>query len=154
MDSNLQALVGYLEQTLDPDPTVRRQAEKFLESVEAQPGFPDMLLFATANETVKPPLRQAAAIAFKNLVRRQWASEDSQLGEADRISIKTKVIELMLHAPDSIQRQLSEAIAIIAKHDFPERWQELLPLLVEKFATPDFGAINGVLRTANPLFRR
>jgi len=32
--------------------------------------------------------------------------------------------------PEAIQAQLSEAISIIASHDFPERWQGLLPALV------------------------
>ena len=46
--SQLPVLVGYLQQTLDPDPSVRRGAEKFLQSVESESGFP-MLLLAAVN---------------------------------------------------------------------------------------------------------
>ena len=152
--SQLPQLAGYLQQTLDPGLSVRRAAEKFLESVETSPGFPMLLLTAVESSQVEPPIQMAAAIAFKNLLRRQWTSEDSKLSGEDRAAVKHAVVDLMLRAPDNIQRLLSEGIAIIADHDFPQEWDDLLPHLVSKFSTPDFNAINGVLRTASPLFRR
>ena len=32
----------------------------------------------------------------------------------------------MLKSPESIQRQLSDAISIIGREDFPEKWKDLL----------------------------
>ncbi|XP_012275464.1 exportin-2 isoform X2 [Orussus abietinus] len=60
----------------------------------------------------------------------------------------------MLHSPDSIQKQLSDAVSIIGKHDFPDKWPELIDQMVEKFNTGDFHIINGVLHTAHSLFKR
>ena len=32
----------------------------------------------------------------------------------------------MLESPESIQKQLSDAISIIGREDFPEKWKDLL----------------------------
>ena len=100
-------------------------------------------------------MKHAAAIAFKNFIKRNWNTEvSSAIGEADRALVKSTIIELMLVLPESLQRQLSEAIAAIGKYDFPKLWPTLLPSMIDKFATGDFHVINGVLRTTYPLFKR
>lgn len=60
----------------------------------------------------------------------------------------------MLHSPDSVQKQLSDAVSIVGKYDFPNKWPELIDQMVEKFNTGDFHVINGVLHTAHSLFKR
>lgn len=60
----------------------------------------------------------------------------------------------MLTSPDKIQKQLSDAISIIGKTDFPLKWPELITQMVEKFETGDFNIINGVLQTAHSLFKK
>jgi exportin-2 (importin alpha re-exporter) len=60
----------------------------------------------------------------------------------------------MLRLPEAMQKQLSDAISIIGKYDFPGKWMDLFPYMASKFATGQFHIINGVLRTANPLFKR
>ena len=41
----------------------------------------------------------------------------------------------MLHSPEAIQKQLSDAVSIIGRHDFPNKWPDLISQMVEKFAT-------------------
>lgn len=53
-----------------------------------------------------------------------------------------------------ILHQLSDAISIIGREDFPKKWPDLLPEMVSKFETGDFNVINGVLHTAHSLFKR
>lgn len=60
----------------------------------------------------------------------------------------------MLKSSPSIQKQLSDAISIIGKYDFPDKWPQLITEMVEKFATGDFNIINGVLQTAHSIFKR
>jgi hypothetical protein len=60
----------------------------------------------------------------------------------------------MLSAPAPVRAQLSEALSIISAHDFPHAWPTLLPELVEKLNTTDPTVINGVLETANSIFKR
>jgi hypothetical protein len=41
----------------------------------------------------------------------------------------------MLHSPEAIQKQLSDAVSIIGRYDFPNKWPDLISQMVEKFAT-------------------
>ena len=68
--------------------------------------------------------------------------------------MKTFIVQLMLKSPFSIQKQLSDAVSIIGKYDFPIKWPQLIDEMIEKFATGDFNVINGVLQTAHSLFKR
>ena len=59
----------------------------------------------------------------------------------------------MCTVPSQIQAQVSEAISLIAKVDFPAQWDNLLPELVQQFGSSDPAVVNGVLRTANSIFK-
>lgn len=50
--------------------------------------------------------------------------------------------------------QLSDAISIIGREDFPQKWPDLLTEMVTRFQSGDFHIINGILRTAHSLFKR
>ena len=68
--------------------------------------------------------------------------------------MKAHITDLMLSAPPRVRAQLSEALSIISSHDFPARWQTLLPHLVDKMASPDQQLVNGVLSTADSIYQR
>ncbi|XP_031553352.1 exportin-2-like [Actinia tenebrosa] len=157
MDSDLQTLVGYLQQTLSPDTTIRKQAEKFLESVEGTPNFAIMLLKITNNQNVDMTIRVCATVTFKNMVKRCWRiieGEPIKINEADRAAVKREIVDLMLKSPEKLQKQLSDAISIIGHEDFPKKWDTLLPEMVKRLESGDFHIINGVLVTAHSLFKR
>lgn len=60
----------------------------------------------------------------------------------------------MLKSSPAIQKQLSDAVSIIGKYDFPQHWPQLIDEMVEKFNSGDFHIINGVLQTAHSIFKR
>ncbi|EFA07339.1 exportin-2 [Tribolium castaneum] len=156
-DENLRILSQYLQQTLSPDPNTRRPAEKFLEGVEVNQNYPLLLLNLVHKPEVDVTIRIAGAIAFKNYIKRNWSIEEDQndrIHESDRLAIKNLIVSLMLSSPEAIQKQLSDAISIIGKTDFPLKWPELITEMVDKFATGDFHVINGVLQTAHSLFKK
>ncbi len=73
--------------------------------------------------------------------------------------IKASIIELMLTSPEQIQRQLSDAISLISREDFPDKWPQLLAGMVARLrqrpaTVDDFRVTNGVLRTAHSIFKR
>ncbi|KAG8567511.1 hypothetical protein GDO81_013658 [Engystomops pustulosus] len=155
-DANLQALTEYLKKTLDPDPAVRRPAEKYLESVEANPNYP-LLLLTLLEGTQDNVLKVCASVTFKNYIKRNWRiieDEPNKICEADRVAIKANIVNLMLSSPEQIQKQLSDAISIIGREDFPQKWPDLLTEMVNRFQSGDFHVINGVLHTAHSLFKR
>ena len=87
------------------------------------------------------------------MVKRCWES-DEKINEQDRNQVKMHIVKLMLNTPENIQRQLSEAISIIGKIDFYQKWEQLLPEIVSHIAEGDFNKINGCLRTVHSIFKR
>lgn len=70
---NLNGLSGYLEQTLKPEVHLRKPAEDFLKNVESQKGYAILLLTLLSPENPTDlSIKVAAAIAFKNYVKRNW----------------------------------------------------------------------------------
>lgn len=125
-----------------------------------RPEHPLEVLRLIASADCSPPARQAAAVHFKNLVKNGWdESKDEEdrkgivVSPADRDTIKNNVVELMCTVPRSIQAQVSESISLIAEVDFPANWKTLLPSLVQKLNSNDMAVVNGVLATANSIFK-
>ena len=72
---NLKALSNYLGQTMSPDASIRKPAEDFLRSVETQKGFPILILTLLGSNDPDPnsqTTKLAAAINFKNYIKRNW----------------------------------------------------------------------------------
>lgn len=68
--------------------------------------------------------------------------------------IKGLITDLMLSTPPVVRAQLSEALSIISEHDFPTRWQGLLPQLIDRLKIGDANTVNGVLETLNSIYKR
>jgi len=154
---NIQQLAVYLQQTLSPQNEVRKPAEDFLQSVEANQNYPVLLLHLLQSDGADLNIKVAGSITFKNYVKRNWAvPEDGpdKIHGSDRDAVKSLIIDLMLKSPGPVQKQLSQAIAIIGQQDFPAKWQNLIPDMVSRFATGDFHVINGVLQTAHSIFEK
>ncbi|KAF2354137.1 Exportin/Importin Cse1-like [Trinorchestia longiramus] len=158
-EENLSRMCECLQQTLSADQSQRRPAEQFLEQLEGNVNYPVLLLTLAARDDtqVLPSVKLAAAINLKNLVKRCWKVEDGETNRIcpnDRVVIKREIVDLMLRSNEAVQRQLSEAISIIGKTDFPHDWVDLIPYMAEKFKSGDFNIINGVLQTSYSVMRR
>jgi exportin-2 (importin alpha re-exporter) len=121
----------------------------------------DVVRLVASSDAADASVRQAAAVHFKNLIKKGWDEskemEDRHgivISPEDRVTVKSHLVELMCTVPAQIQAQVSETISLIAAVDFPEKWQNLIPELVQKFNSPDLSVVNGVLMTANSIFKR
>ena len=110
-------------------------------------------------------VRQQGAVQFKNFVKYHWAPKEHDdaldasaaaitLRDEEKEQIKTHIIDLMLSAPPRVRAQLSEALTIISQHDFPRKWEGLLPQLIAKLSAEDPSVLNGVLTTADSIYHR
>ena len=114
------------------------------------------LLRLAANGSISPPLRQAASVNFKNAIKKGLdpQNEDISIPNADRQTIKDHLVQLMCTVPSQIQAQLSESIALIAQHDYPDNWSNLLPELVQQMGNvSEPSVVVGVLMTADAIFQ-
>jgi hypothetical protein len=59
-------------------------------------------MFAMEQQTLDASIRQSAAIAFKNFIKKRWDSDNgiSQISDADRVAIKSQS-KLFLFATSS-----------------------------------------------------
>lgn len=60
----------------------------------------------------------------------------------DRETVRQLIVNLMLHSPEAIQKQLSDAVSIIGRYDFPNKWPNLLSQMIEKFATGTYMSLS------------
>ena len=163
-EQNLGQLRALFLQTLVPDNVVRKEAEKFLASIEIQSGFSIVLLHmisllsaSVASEDLA--IRQSSSVLFKNLVKRRWIADvddatNATIPVGDRETIKTHLVELMCTTPPDVQKQLAEGVSLISKHDFPDEWENLLPQLVSKISSGNIHVIKGVMLTANSIMKK
>ena len=157
MEAELRAT--YLA-VLGADNVVRKQAEAYLTSLESTPGFLLVNLRIIQSAPTTPQdvaVRQSAAVLFKNVVKKLWVPSEeggATISLSDRNAIKTHLVDLMCTTSPDIQKQLAEVVTVIAKHDFPAQWLTLLPQLIEKLKTTDFRVIQGVMLTANSIFKK
>jgi exportin-2 (importin alpha re-exporter) len=126
MSGQVQQIAQLLQSSLHP--STNKQAEAALQEAEQKPNFSISLLQIVADGNNDRNLRLAAALCFKNFIRRNWADESGayKLPLDEVNAIKTEIIGLMTTVPESIQSQLGEAISIIAESDFYLRWDTLV----------------------------
>ncbi|KAK0534025.1 importin-alpha export receptor [Tilletia horrida] len=180
---NIDALAAVFERSLDP--AGRVEAEAALAQASAQPGFPQCLLAliqsaapasSSSAPSPAPAVRLAAAISLKNLCKTAWtpetaAAQESEnvvpVHESDKAAVRSQLLPLLYHLASStgpaastpglggVRSQLSEAVALVASHDFPSVWPELVTSLAEQLKTSqDFSVLTTVLETAHSIFGR
>jgi exportin-2 (importin alpha re-exporter) len=119
----------------------------------------EILKIVASSDGTDNAVRQAAAVHFKNTIKKGWdihredGNEGIVITESDRITIKSHLVQLMCTVPPLIQALLSESISLIAESDYPDQWTNLLPELVNQFNSPDVMTVIGVLKTANSIFK-
>ena len=74
---NMEVVATYLTQTTSPEYGIRKPAEDYLMSIEKQPNYSILLLQLADNDQVPGNIRLAAAINFKNFVKRNWRVVDN-----------------------------------------------------------------------------
>ncbi|AEC10713.1 cellular apoptosis susceptibility protein, putative / importin-alpha re-exporter [Arabidopsis thaliana] len=165
MEWNRETLV-FLSQcflnTLSPIPEPRRTAERALSDAADQANYGLAVLRLVAEPAIDEQTRHAAAVNFKNHLRSRWHpagdSGISPIVDSEKEQIKTLIVSLMLSASPRIQSQLSEALTVIGKHDFPKAWPALLPELIANLQNAalagDYVSVNGILGTASSIFKK
>ena len=158
-----EVLVSLFAATLNPDLNQRKAAEEELGRAKLQPQCVLTVLQILTQEGVDLAVRQSAAVFFKNLVKGHWAPEDETayaVPAETKTQVKDGLLSLFLYVPPRLQAQLSEAMSLIASHDFPNQWPKLLGELVGQLnaaasATPrDYAKVGGLLKIAHSITGR
>uniref|UniRef100_H2ZR06 Importin N-terminal domain-containing protein n=1 Tax=Ciona savignyi TaxID=51511 RepID=H2ZR06_CIOSA len=132
MDPN--KVLNALEATMNPN--LRKEAEAQLDQMHKIAGFSPLLIQLIMSDEVQMAIRQSGAIYLKNMCVQSWHERSDKDGtpvtdvfsihENDRSVIRTNIVKAIIHAPDIIRSQLTVIIHNIIKHDFPERWPNVV----------------------------
>lgn len=138
-------------------------AEEELGRAKLQPQCVLTVLQILTQEAVDLAVRQSAAVFFKNLVKAHWAPEDETaytVPPETKTQVKDGLLNLFLFVAPKLQAQLSEAMSLIATHDFPAQWPTLLGQLVSELnaaasaAPRDYTKIGSLLKIAHSITGR
>ena len=105
-----------------------KKAESQLESQHQRARFGPLLLRLITSKDIDLNVKLGAAIYFKNYVKQYWGRDEDIISIDDQNFIKTAIVRVMLLSDKNSQRLISEAITIIASHDFYTKWDTLLPV--------------------------
>ncbi|KAG8908300.1 importin-alpha export receptor [Tulasnella sp. 403] len=115
-------------------PATRSQAEQTLTNLSTtQPQFLTSLLGLVLESSQPLQARQAAAVYFKNAIKRRWNAEDNEelpIDPAEKTLLRSRLVPAMisLSSPSDklLRAQVADAVGLVAAVDFPERWPDLL----------------------------
>ena len=158
MDQSMQQLAQILSGTQVPDQQQRETAERALKQAQSQQGFAVTILKLISVNSLDLAIRQAGSIAFKNYCKKAFDPEELSVTVTndERNGVKQHIVNLMCTTPGPVMAQLSEALRLIAAVDFPQKWPTLLPEIISKLQQNmnDMSIVNGMLETANSIFKR
>lgn len=154
----MAADIGHVSQLLNAtlDPSQHRKAENALKQEAARPQYSLTLLNIVSSDSLPVKTRLAASLAFKNFIRSNYVDEEGnyKISQDEVQTIKEQLIGLMISSPPNVQKQLGEAISVIADSDFWRRWDTLTQELVSRFSSNDPKTNVGVLEVAHSIFNR
>ncbi len=149
----MDALVQVFTHSLDPNPNSRKAAELELKKVEAQDGMLSSVFQVVAAAQVDLAVRQAAAVYFKNRVRRHWDSTPVRgapavvvIPQGDRDAIKSHILPTLIEAPTQIRVHVASALGTIARCDFPDQWPTLMDQIGQLLQSQEPQQVYGGLR--------
>ena len=129
--------------SMSPNAAEIKQSETQLLQAENQSAGPLLmeLLKLVFSDAQQLPVRQAASIFAKNLLKRRWVKSDDDALQYTPLegAFKEQVRALLLDATcgtnavalaRQVQAQVNAIISFIAELDFPQQWPNLLPSLV------------------------
>lgn len=124
--------------TYNPDAGARKHAEAQLAHfMEHSGAYLEMLSFvATASNPRE--LRLSGAIVIKNKSREFWRMDEAHASTEEKEKSKALLLEVLLAETDNaIRGMLAETVRNIAEIDFPDKWPNLIPVLLHSIQSGD-----------------
>lgn len=154
---DIQQLVAVLQHCMSPNLQERTAAEQTLGQFRYNKGQMVNLLRLSIEEGVEESVRQVASISFKNSVRQGWEAEEekpAQICDEDKSVVRSNLLEAIVRAPSKIKSQLGECLKSIVYTDFPDKWPDLLPAVLQNLTSQEQPRMHGALYALRILARK
>eukprot|EP01084_Bolivina_argentea_P291428 500875_1 len=171
MNVDYEQLIRALQCTYSPSEELRKQAEESIKALRRVRGCVGMLLFLIMSHTAGPgngdskispisrDVRLAAAISLKNIVREGWEPRGSRntgnlLAPEDKDFGRQNFMVAIVREPDEcIRKQLLECFYEVARLDYPQRWPEILKVIVGHLCEGDLMTVHNTLQALRKLVK-
>ena len=176
----MSSLAEVLLNTLNKDKQVREAAERSLNEACGHPDYVVSLLKAACETNNPREVRQAASIALKNGIKRNWTSpeEDERMRQRPeseqhrynqlsgmysipqeaRNIVRANILSglsMVRSDNESLRRVLAECIGMMAEIDFPERWPSFIQEIVNMLSNVnDRDCVHNALLTLRRVVKR
>jgi len=127
-----------LQGTMAVDGGEREAAERALAAMASQPAFAstlaDLCVQGGSVLAADEHVRQLAGVVLKKHVQRHWSGEEGQgaveIGEEERAAVRHCLLNGLADQSSKVRTSVGMAIAAIARCDWPEKWPNLLDVVV------------------------
>lgn len=126
-DELYQVMLGASSQ----DPAILKQSSERLKQMISMLGALDALQTIAAQPQVPKAVRTQSAIQLKNAIPGTWRSRKA-LKDEHRNNIRARVFEFTEEEDDTIALCNEEVAAKLARMDYPTRWPNLIPELMQR----------------------
>ena len=120
--ANISALAAAFKASLNPDPAVRQPAQASLEAGCATPGALVSLLSLSSTAGVEQDVAMAAAVLFKNEVKKRWAEGPTGVSDGEKQAIRQHIIGIICGCSIQLQPIFREAMRRICLEDCLGAW--------------------------------
>ncbi|KAF6031490.1 IPO7 [Bugula neritina] len=153
-------VIEILTATLDP--ALQEAAGKKLDEMHKIIGFSPVLLQIVGSDQLPMPVRQAGSIYLKNLIISSWEVREREnlndpipfcIHEMDKAVLRQNVVNAVIASPLPIRTQLSLVISGMIKHDFPDRWPEIVEHIIHHLQSDNTSTWLGALVCLHQLIK-
>lgn len=149
--STTEELLQCLAATQSPDASTRHQAEAQFNSFSLQHGFGVALLEILLSSAVDEQLRQLAAVLCRQFIHVHWTRQkagfiEPEVQEEHKQTMRSQLVAALSLEQSKLRTAVSMAVASVAKEDFPDRWQELIPHLMGMLQAGQPHVVHGAMR--------
>ncbi|KAG4984773.1 hypothetical protein AAZX31_10G282500 [Glycine max] len=120
-------LAMILEAALSPQPDERKGAEQRLDEMQQAPQHPVSLFqIIVDSSNCNMPIRQVAAIHFKNLIAKNW----TKISLDHKELLRNHILLFLPQLPPLLRSQLGECLKTIIHSDYPHHFPHLLDWII------------------------
>jgi hypothetical protein len=158
MEMDIPTLHNILLHTFSNDANARNAAEDALGKLHTARGSIVLLVQLVSNAEVQREIRQAGAVALKNMVQKHWEDVEpplvSAFSSSDKEEYRKYILEgLLMMADRSLRSLLAEAVNQIARVDFPKQWPGLVAEITKNVQSGDVTRICNALLVLRKLVK-
>ena len=138
--ADLSALAAALKASLNPDAATRQPAQALLEAGCATPGALVSLMQLSTTAGVEPDVAMAAAVLFKNEVKKRWPEGSTGIQDGEKQVIRQNLIAIICSCSLNLQPMYLEAMRRISCEDYPSLWPSAVEECGSRFAAANFAS--------------